>query len=46
MLGGFLGRKRDCEPGSITVWRGVKELLLALRLQGALLHQETTSTYG
>lgn len=46
MLGGFLGRKRDGEPGWITVWRGVKELLLALRLQRALLHQETTSTYG
>jgi hypothetical protein len=30
--GGFLGRKRDGDPGWITIWRGVKEL--ALMLQG------------
>ena len=27
-LGGFLGRKSDGNPGWITVWRGVKELML------------------
>ena len=31
MLGGFLGRKSDGEPGWITLWRGVKELQLTLR---------------
>ncbi len=42
MLGGFLARKCDGEPGWITIWRGVKELLIILRarrrrkkLQGA-----------
>jgi hypothetical protein len=30
-LGGFLMRKRDGEPGWITIWRGVDKLLLALR---------------
>lgn len=31
MLGGFLGRKSDGSPGWLTLWRGVKELQLALR---------------
>lgn len=31
MLGGFLARKCDGEPGWITIWRGVKELLIILR---------------
>lgn len=31
MMGGFLGRKSDGEPGWITIWRGVKELLIILR---------------
>lgn len=26
MLGGFLGRKRDGEPGMITIWRGLARL--------------------
>ncbi len=30
-LGGFLMRKRDGEPGWITLWRGTEKLLLALR---------------
>lgn len=30
-LGGFLGRKRDGEPGWITVWRGFEKLYLCLR---------------
>ena len=30
-LGGFLLRKRDGEPGWITIWRGLDKLLLALR---------------
>jgi hypothetical protein len=30
-LGGFLGRKRDGEPGWITVWRGFEKLSLCLR---------------
>lgn len=30
-LGGHLGRKRDGEPGWITLWRGVEKLLLILR---------------
>jgi hypothetical protein len=35
-LGGFLGRKSDGEPGWITIWRGVKDLLHALELQKAI----------
>jgi hypothetical protein len=31
MLGGFLGRKCDGQPGWITIWRGVTKLLLILR---------------
>lgn len=30
-LGGFLMRKRDGQPGWITIWRGLKKLLLCLR---------------
>jgi Transposase DNA-binding/Transposase Tn5 dimerisation domain len=30
-LGGFLMRKRDGEPGWITIWRGLDKLVLALR---------------
>ena len=30
MLGGFLGRKRDGQPGWITLWRGVTKLLLLI----------------
>jgi Transposase DNA-binding/Transposase Tn5 dimerisation domain len=36
MLGGFLARKCDGEPGWITLWRGVKELQLALRARKRL----------
>lgn len=35
-LGGFLGRNHDGEPGWITIWRGVKDLLQSLRVQKAL----------
>ncbi|MGD9858048.1 MAG: IS4 family transposase [Planctomycetaceae bacterium] len=35
-LGGFLMRKRDGEPGWITLWRGLDKLLLALRGYNAL----------
>jgi len=31
MLGGFLGRKSDGEPGWITLWRGFEKLHLCLR---------------
>jgi hypothetical protein len=31
-LGGFLGRKHDGEPGWITLWRGFKQLALAVRV--------------
>jgi hypothetical protein len=30
-LGGFLGRKCDGEPGWMTIWRGLKTLIVALR---------------
>ena len=30
-LGGFPGRKRDGEPGWITIWRGFEKLQLILR---------------
>jgi hypothetical protein len=30
-LGGFLMRKRDKDPGWLTLWRGLDKLLLALR---------------
>lgn len=30
-LGGFLGRKCDGDPGWMTIWRGLKTLLVALR---------------
>jgi len=30
-LGGFIGRKRDGEPGWITIWRGFEKLQLILR---------------
>lgn len=30
-LGGFLMRKRDAEPGWITLWRGLDKLVLAVR---------------
>jgi hypothetical protein len=30
-LGGFVGRKRDGEPGWITIWRGFEKLQLILR---------------
>jgi len=31
MLGGFLGRKSDGQPGWITIWRGLEKLLLCIR---------------
>jgi hypothetical protein len=35
-LGGFLGRKRDGEPGWQTIWRGLQTLLLCIRGADAL----------
>lgn len=35
-LGGFLMRKRDGEPGWITIWRGTDKLLLAIRGHAAM----------
>ena len=35
-LGGFLGRKRDGEPGWITLWRGFQKLTLMVRGAEAL----------
>jgi len=31
MLGGFLGRRHDGEPGWLTIWRGLDKLILCLR---------------
>jgi Transposase DNA-binding/Transposase Tn5 dimerisation domain len=45
-LGGFLGRKSDGEPGWITIWRGVKDLLQSLRLQRALRDLSDDETCG
>jgi hypothetical protein len=40
MLGGFIGRKSDGDPGWITIWRGWQKLALIVR--GAeLMHHET-----
>jgi hypothetical protein len=41
MMGGFLARKSDGEPGWITIWRGVKELLLKVEAR-----KEMQNTYG
>jgi hypothetical protein len=35
-LGGFLGRKRDGEPGWQTIWLGLHDLLIGLRTMNAL----------
>jgi len=35
-LGGHLGRKRDGEPGWITLWRGFNKLHLLLRGAAAM----------
>lgn len=43
-LGGFLGRKRDGEPGWITIWRGWDKLVLLLR--GAELVSAAREKYG
>ncbi len=31
MLGGFLGRKGDGQPGWITIWRGLENRILCIR---------------
>ena len=36
MLGGFLGRKSDGQPGWITIWRGLDKLILCIRGADAL----------
>jgi hypothetical protein len=36
MLGGFLGRKSDGEPGWMTLWRGFEKLHLCLRGAAAI----------
>ncbi len=46
MLGGFLGRKHDGDPGWITIWRGVKELMIALRARKLLRMQEKDKRCG
>ena len=38
MMGGFLARKSDGEPGWITIWRGVKELLLKVEARKEMNH--------
>lgn len=38
-LGGFLMRKRDGDPGWITLWRGLDKLLLAVRGYEAMLRK-------
>ncbi len=39
MLSGFLARKSDGEPGWLTIWRGVQELQLAMRVN----HDQVTT---
>lgn len=39
MLGGFLGRKGDGQPGWITIWRGLAKLILCIRGAEAM-HQK------
>lgn len=34
--GGFLGRKHDGEPGWITIWRGMADLILAVKMLDAV----------
>ena len=46
MLGGFLARKCDGEPGWITIWRGVKELLIILRARRRKKKHANASTCG
>lgn len=46
MLGGFLARKCDGEPGWITIWRGVKELLVILRARRRKKSNAVASTCG
>ena len=36
MLGGFLGRRHDGEPGWLTIWRGLDKLILCLRGANAM----------
>ncbi len=38
MMGGFLARKSDGEPGWVTIWRGVKELLLKVEARKEMNH--------
>lgn len=46
MLGGFLARKHDGEPGWITIWRGVKELLIILRARRRKKRHSNEATCG
>lgn len=46
MMGGFLGRKCDGEPGWITIWRGVKELLIILRARRLKKRRAKAATCG
>ena len=46
MIGGFLGRKHDGDPGWITIWRGVKELMILLKAQKLLRTQEQIKRCG
>lgn len=46
MVGGFLGRKSDGEPGWITIWRGVKELLIILRARRLRKRRANAATCG
>ncbi len=42
-IGGFMGRKGDGEPGSITLWRG-HESLQAMRIGWRLAHEQLASS--
>ena len=46
MLGGFLGRKHDGDPGWITIWRGVKELMIVLNARKLLRKHDETKRCG
>ena len=39
MLGGFLGRKHDGQPGWITIWRGFEKLILCIRGADAMYNK-------
>ena len=39
-LGGFLGRKSDCEPGVKSIWRGLDQVMTAAQTLQALSEED------